>query len=103
MPEREELEILHLHVEHTRGAHPQRLDHAEPSFAVVHVVQAEDVDFNVRVEAGGLHDVAATLQVELVELLAGLAAREGGVRLPAGEAEGKPSRCCLTSLRLSLP
>ena len=70
MPEREQLQILDLHVEDPRRPYPQGLDDAEADLPVLDVVQPGDVHLDVCIETRGLYAMAATLPVLHLELLA---------------------------------
>jgi hypothetical protein len=84
--EREQVQVFDLHVEDACRAHPHRLGDAEPNPPVLDIVQPEDIHFDVRKEARGLHNVSAAVEVLLLELLARLSARKRRVGLAAGEA-----------------
>lgn len=80
-------QVLDLHIEDTRRPHAHGLDDAEAHLPVLDVMQPDDIHLDVRIETRGLYDMSATLHVRRLELLAGFPAREGGMRLAAGEAE----------------
>ena len=84
----EDLQIVHVHVEHARGTEAHRLQDAAGGRRVFASGERKRVGGYVRVEADGFRRASAALGMGRVELLALALRGERGDALPAYRADG---------------